>query len=91
MKKKTEGQMCKKDNKNTADYDENSELYGMDDILSAMIGYQQCEDEVNEAENEIPDEYAGIVFCDKYGEPINPFAEDYEPDEELSNKEKKKK
>lgn len=91
MKKNTEEQIYKSDNKNTADHDEAGELYGMDDILSAMIGYQQCEEEVNEAENEIPDEYAGIVFCDKYGEPIDPFAEDCKMDGQHSNKAEKKK
>ena len=50
------------------------DMYSVSDIFSAMLSYQNDEeDQQNGQEDDIPDEYAGDVFCDKYGRSIDPY------------------
>ena len=50
------------------------DMYSISDIFSAMLSYQNDEEEQQPGrEDDIPDEYAGDVFCDKYGRSIEPY------------------
>lgn len=50
------------------------DMYSISDIFSAMLSYQNDEEEQQPGrEDDIPDEYAGDVFCDKYGMSIDPY------------------
>lgn len=50
------------------------DMYSVSDIFSAMLSYQNDEEEQQIGEDDdVPDEYAGDVFCDKYGKSIDPY------------------
>lgn len=50
------------------------DMYSVSDILSALISYQNGEEEQNTGSgDDVPEEYAGEVFCDKYGQSIDPY------------------
>ena len=50
------------------------DMYSVSDIFSAMMSYQNDEEEQkNGSEDDVPEEYAGEVFCDKYGQSIDPY------------------
>lgn len=54
--------------------DTDDDMYSVSDIFSAMLRYQNDEEEQQTGQaDDVPDEYAGDVFCDKYGRSIDPY------------------